>query len=68
MDGIQRALYPVGLTRCSDSEVFSFLNLEMAGLPDRHILAHPRILRPKSLQLTGLCRRCAQQSGQLPGA
>lgn len=51
MDGIQHALYPVGLTRCFDSKMFSFLNLEMAGLPNRHILAHPRRLRPKILPI-----------------
>lgn len=43
--------------------MFSFLNLEMAGLCHRHTIAHPRRLRPKTLRLTSCWERCTERSG-----
>lgn len=63
MDGIRHALYPAGLTRCFDSKMFSFLNLGMAGLLHRHILAHPLGLRPEVFRLTSCRRRNAERAG-----
>lgn len=48
--------------------MLSFLNLEVAGLPHRHILAHPQSLGPKVLWLTSPRGRRAEVSRYFSGS